>query len=237
VTRRTLVASLLALIWLMALPAWAVEYRLQVTNVDALTFSSYMGRATPWWRQNEPMGRLEARLDAQEFSPAAVLPGREVHLLEDPAYGGKVPGRVSSLPATGKQAWTTYVFDGEPGDSVAFVVRSDMAAWQEIWDVAANPGGVLRRLSIGGPAMFGRAWQEVPEASQAFLANAVDRGTFPQWMARRAKAVDGMSFVVGQGHDTVYDPDRLYVLLTLPPQPHTFKVVVGWRDHDDRGSG
>jgi hypothetical protein len=237
VTRRTLVASLLALIWLMALPAWAVEYRLQVTNVDFLTFSSYMGKATPWWRQNEPMERLEARLDAQQFSPAAVIPGREVQLLEDPAYGGTVPTRVSRLPATAKQAWTTYVFDGEPGDSVAFIVRSDMAAWQGIWDVAANPGGALRRLSMGGPSIFGHAWQEVPEVSQSFLANAVDRGTFPEYVAQRAKAVDGMSFVVGQGHDTVYDPDRLYVLLTLPPQPHTFKVVVGWKDHDDRGSG
>jgi hypothetical protein len=112
-----------------------------------------------------------------------------------------------------------------------------MAAWQEIWDVAANPGGTLQRLSIGGPAIFGQAWQEVPEVSQSFLANAVDRGTFPQYVAQRAKAVGGMSFMVGQGHDTVYDPDRLYVFLTLPPQPHTFKVVVGWRDHDDRGSG
>jgi hypothetical protein len=48
---RTLVGWLFALIWLMALPAWAVEYRLQVTNGDVLTFASYMGKATPWWRQ------------------------------------------------------------------------------------------------------------------------------------------------------------------------------------------
>jgi hypothetical protein len=237
VARRTLVGSLFTLIWLMALPAWAVEYRLEVTNIDALTFSSYMGRAAPWWGQNAPMERLEARLDTQQFSPAAVIPGREVHLLEDPAHGGTVPTRVSRLPATGKQAWTTYVFDGNPGDTVAFVVRSDMAAWQEIWDVAANPGGTLRQLSMAGPGFFGRFWQKVPAVSQAFLANAVDRGTFPSYVAQRAKTVDGMSFVVGQGHDTVYDPDRLYVLIQLPPAPHTFKVVVGWRDHDHRGSG
>jgi len=40
-----------------------------------------------------------------------------------------------------------------------------------------------------------------------------------------------------KGHDTYYDPDRLYVLVKLPPEPHTLKVVIGWRDHDDRGSG
>jgi hypothetical protein len=69
------------------------------------------------------------------------------------------------------------------------------------------------------------------------LTFAVDRGTFPQYVAQRAKAVGGMSFVVGQGHDPFYDPDRLYVLLTLQPAPHTFKVVIGWRDHDNRGDG
>src|SRR5262245_19121621 len=119
------------------------------------------------------MGGLEARLDAQQFAPAAVLPGREVQLLEDPAYGRTVPARISLLPATRWQAWTTYVFDGAPEDTVAFVVRSDMAAWEEIWDVAANPGGALRRLSMAGPGIFGRFWQEVPEVSQDFLATAV----------------------------------------------------------------
>jgi hypothetical protein len=33
---RTLVGGIFAWVWLMALPAWAVEYRLQVTNVDFL---------------------------------------------------------------------------------------------------------------------------------------------------------------------------------------------------------
>jgi hypothetical protein len=236
VNGRTRVGWLVAFIGLMAWPAWAVEYRLQVTNVDFRTFSSYMGKASPWWAQNEPMRRLETRLDAQQFSPAAVIPGREVQLLEDPAYGGTVPRRVSLLPATGRQAWTTYVFDANPGDPVVFVVRSYMAAWQEVWFVAANPGGTLRRLSMAGPGIFGRFWQEVPQVSQLFLANAVDRGTLPRWVAQRAKTVDGMAFVVGKGYDRFYDPDRLYVRTTLPSAPHTFKVVIGWRDRNNRGA-
>jgi hypothetical protein len=111
-----------------------------------------------------------------------------------------------------------------------------MAAWQEVWFVAANPGGTLRRLSMASPGLFGRFWQEVPEVSRSFLAHAVDRGRFPQYVAQRAKAVDGLSLVVGQGHDRFYDPDRVYVLLKLPPAPHAFKVVVGWRDHDNRAN-
>jgi hypothetical protein len=220
---------MLALIWLTALPAWAVEYRLQVANIDDRTFSSYEGKVRSWTSEKEPMGRLEARLDQEHFSPAAILPGHHVELLENPAYGGTTPTRVSLLPVTGHQDWSTYVFDAKPGDTVAFVVRTDMDAWQKVMDVAADANGTFRRLSIGGPGLFGGS-REVPEVSQDFLANAVDHGTFPQWVAQHAKAVDGVSFVVGQGDNPFYDPDRVYIVLKLPPQPHTFQAVIGWQD-------
>jgi hypothetical protein len=219
----------LASFWLLALPAWAVEYRLEVTNLDDLTFSSYLQR-------NGTMNGLETRLDQQQFPPSAVLPGREVQLLEAPAFGSKAPANVSLLPATRQQAWTTYVFDANPGDTVAFLVKTDMVAWQEARDVAANAGGTLRQLSIGNPAIFGHSRAEVTEVSQDFLANAVDHGTFPQWVAQHATAVDdGLSVVVGQGDNRVYDPDRVYLLLKLPPEPHTFQVVIGWKNHEDQG--
>ena len=233
---RTLVGGLLALLWLMAFSAWAVEYRFQVANINDQLFASYEGQGSSFWSQKAPMNRLEARLDQQQFSRAAILPGHHVELLEDPAYGGTVPTRVSLPPATRHQDWTTYVFDANPGDTVAFVVRTDMVAWQQVEDVVANTDGTFRRLSIGGPGIFGNSSREVPGVSQGFLATAVDRGTFAQWVAQHAKTVGGMSLAVGEGHDTSYDPDRVYVLLKLPPEPHTFKVVVGWRDHGNQGN-
>jgi hypothetical protein len=226
---RTLVGGMFALLWLTALPAWATEYRLQVANTSDRTFSSYEGKAASWASMKEPMGHLEARLDDNHFSRAAVLPGHHVELLQDPAYGGITPTRVSLLPATGHQDWSTYVFDANPGETVTFVVRTDMVAWQQAVDVAADANGTLRRLSIGGPGFFGGS-REVPQVTEEFLANAVDRGTFPQWVAQHAKAVDGMSFVVGQGDNPEYQPDRVYITLKLPPQPHTFQAVIGWQD-------
>jgi hypothetical protein len=228
---RTLVGGMFALLWLTGVPARATEYRLQVANIDDQVFASYEGKGGSFWSQKEPMGRLEARLDQNKFSGAAILPGHHVELLEDPAYGGTTPTKVSLLPATRHQDWSTYVFDANPGDTVAFVVRTDMYAWQQVWDVAADDHGTLRRLSIGGPGFFGGS-REVPQVSQDFLANAADRGTFPQYVAQHAKAVDGMSFVVGQGDNPSNDPDRLYVILKLPPEPHTFQAVVGWKDNN-----
>lgn len=233
-TCRAILGWTIASLWFLTLPAWAVEYRLQVTNIDYLVFASYLDRSSTSPRGQEPMPRLETRLDAMEFSTAAVVPGREVRLLEDPAYGGKIPGRVSLLPATGKQSWTTYVWEGTPGERVAFVVRSEMPAWQEVWDIAANPNGILRRLTIGGPALFGGQSREVPTVSKEFLATAADRGTFVSWLQQSAKSVGDMSFVIGRRHEQFTSVDRVYMLITLPPAPHTFKVVIGWKDHDDR---
>ena len=233
-TCRAILGWTIASLWFLILPAWAVEYRLQVTNIASLTFASYLDRSNTRPSGQEAMPRLVTRLDSMEFSTAAVLPGREVRLLEDPAYGGKVPARVSLLPATGKQSWTSYVWQGTPGERVAFVVKSDMAAWQEVWDIAANANGVLRRLSIGGPVLFGGQSREVPAVSKDFLATAADRGTFVAWLQQSAKPVGDMSFAIAQRHEQINSVDRVYMLITLPPAPHTFKVVIGWKDHDDR---
>jgi hypothetical protein len=231
---RALIAWAVVSLWVLTLPVWAVEYRLQVTNIDYLTFSSYYDPSSTRPRGRETMQRLETRLDSMEFSTAAVIPGRELRLLENPAYGGQVPSRVSFLPATGQQAWTTVVWDGTPGTHVAFVVQSYMAAWQEVWDIATNATGVLTRLTIGGPSLFGGQSRDVPAVSKDFLANAADRGTFVAWLQQRAKPVGGMYLAIGRRHELFTSVDRLYMLLTLPPEPHTFKVVIGWKDYDDR---
>jgi hypothetical protein len=234
---RRIIGWAIAFLWWLTLPSWAVEYRFQVTHIERLIFSSYLERLPASPRAQETMQRLESRLDSMEFPSGAVLPGREVRLLEEPAYGGQVPARVSFLPATGQQSWTTVVWEGTPGTRVALVVRSDMAAWQEVWDIAANAPGVLRRLTLGGPSLFGGQSREVPAVSRDFLANAADRGTYVTWLQQHAKPIGGMNLVVGRRHEVFTSTDRVYMLLTLPPGPHTFKVVVGWKDHDDRGSG
>ncbi|HXH09986.1 MAG TPA: hypothetical protein VNP04_09540 [Alphaproteobacteria bacterium] len=229
-TQWSIVQWVVLAVWMVALPAWAVEYRLQIANLEYLTLSSYDNGSGN-------VGRLETRLDTMEFPAGAVIPGREVQLLEDPAYGGNVPDRLSILPTTREQAWTTLIWQGNPGDTVVFVVKSDMAAWQRVRMLAANPEGTLRRLTLGGPSLFGGLSYEVPEVSYDFLANTVDQRGFPQWVAHNARTLNGMALVIGQGRNVFYNPDRVYIVLRTPPEPHVFKVVIGWRDHDDRGTG
>jgi hypothetical protein len=224
--------------WLamLTLPAWAVEYRLQVANLDFQTVSAYTD-PQPGQPGEGSLRRLQERLDSMEFPATAVIPGRDIQPLEDPRYGGIVPPRLSILPTTRDQAWTTLIWDANPGETMAFVVKSDMVAWQEIWMLGANPEGTLRRLTIGNPSWFGGRSYEVPSVSYDFLANAVDQGTFPNWIAQNVPSLRGMSLAIGQGRHRFYNPDRLYIVLKLAAEPRTYQVVIGWRDHSDRGTG
>ena len=234
-TRRLMLGWSVGVALLLSLPAWAAEYRLQVVNLDYLTVSAYTDRPVPGQPGEGSLVRLETRLDTMEFPATAVIPGRDVLLLQDPAYGGTIPHRVSVLPTTREQAWTTFVWDADPGDTVAFVVKSDMAAWQEAWFVGANPEGTLRRLALGNPSLFGGQSYEVPQVSYDFLANAIAQGSFPTWMAQNAQSLNGMSIAIGQGRGRFLYPDRVYVVLKLAAEPRTYKVAIGWRNTKDRG--
>jgi hypothetical protein len=233
-TYHSMIAWIIIAATSLTLPAWAVEYRLQVTHLDFRVFSSYLEPSSAHPAGQETMSRLETLLDHMEFTTAAVIPGREVQVLEDPRYGGAPPARQSVLPATRDQAWTTFIWEGTPGQRIAVQVKSYMAGWQEVWALAANPQGILRRLSIGGPGMFGQQSREVPIVPQDFIANAADQGTFVSWLQARAKNVGGMLFAIARRNEVFTSADRVYMLLTLPPEPYTFKVVVAWKDHDDR---
>jgi hypothetical protein len=236
-TQQGAVRLLIACLWMLAIPAWAVEYRLQMVNLDYRTVSAYTDPPLAGQPGEGSLRRLEERLDTQEFSTGAIIPGRDMLLLDDPNYGGIVPNRLSVLPATRDQAWTTFVWDANPGETVAFVIKTDMPAWQEAWFIGANPEGSLRRWIIGWPSLFGRRSYEVPGVAYDFLANAAAQGTFPGWMAQNAKSLNGMSIAIGQGRHRIYNADRVYVVLKLASAPRTYKVAVGWRDYSDRGTG
>jgi hypothetical protein len=210
----------------------SIQYHLLVTHIDFGTFANYLEKVPSGTSGDAVMPRLEGRLDRLEFPSAAVIPGREIQLLTDPGYGGSAPTRMAVVPLSQGKSWTTLVWEGNPGDTVAFVVKSELRAWPEVRAVAANPEGTLRRLSIGGPSIFGGGSRQVPEASYDFLANAVNRGTFRRWVNQHAKALNGMSIVVGRGHGGILSADRVYALVTLPPEPRTFKLVIGWDQPD-----
>jgi hypothetical protein len=83
-TQRSMLGWSVAIVLMLSLPAWAVEYRFQVANLDFQTVSAYTDRPLPGAPGEGSLSRLETRLDTMEFSTSAVIPGRDVLLLQDP---------------------------------------------------------------------------------------------------------------------------------------------------------
>jgi hypothetical protein len=106
-----------------------------------------------------------------------------------------------------------------------------------VWDLADNGTGVLQRLTIGRPAIFGAQTRQVPAVPNTFLANAATQGTFVAWVLENSASIGGMSLAIGRRHERLSTVDRVYMLITLPEEPHTFKVVIGWKNYPDRSDG
>jgi len=77
---RVIAGAVLASLWLLGLPTWAVEYRLQVVSLDAITVLAHLDNSGPAPPGEARQSRLEVRLDNGGFAAAAALPGRHVHL-------------------------------------------------------------------------------------------------------------------------------------------------------------
>lgn len=106
-TPRVIAGGMLASLWLLGLPTWAVEYRVQVVNLDALTVLAHIDHSGPALHGEARQSHLEARLDNGGCSAAAALPGQQVQRLHDPGYGGQPPAWLQVWPSARDAAWTT----------------------------------------------------------------------------------------------------------------------------------
>jgi hypothetical protein len=116
---RVIVGGVLASLWLLGLPTWAVEYRLQVVNLDALTVLAHLDNSGPAPQGEARQSHLEARLDNGGFAAAAALPGRHVHLLHEPGDSSQPPAWPQVLPRARDSAWTTLQWEGTPGEALS----------------------------------------------------------------------------------------------------------------------
>ena len=184
---RLIAAGVLASLWLLGLPTWAVEYRLQVVNLDAITVLAHIDNSGPAPHGEASRAISKPGSTTADFPRQQRFPGDGCNCCTIRDTAAQPPAWLQVLPNTRDSAWTTRQWEGHPGDRVAFVVSSEMRAWQEVVAVAANPEGVLRRLVIGSGGWFGRSRPEVREVADEYLANAVAQGTFTQWLEQNAQ--------------------------------------------------
>jgi hypothetical protein len=107
-TPRVIAAGVLASLWRLGRPMWAVEYRWPVVNLDALTVLAPIDHSGPAPHGEARQSHLDARLDHGGWSAAAAPPERRVHRLHAPGDGGTPPAwRQVWRRAPSRSGWRT----------------------------------------------------------------------------------------------------------------------------------
>jgi hypothetical protein len=219
----------------------AAEYRLQVASLDEKVFFRYLeSQGAPWRPEQHVLPGLEALLDDLKQAKQVLFTDRKMQPLdpERVAPGQLQPVTVRITLPQRDNSWMTATWEGSPGEIAGFRVTDHQVNWQELTAVAVNTDGVLRRLPVRSIPLFGRKKQWAPATSASYIDHALRRGTFAAWMARHAEERHGLSVIVGRNHDVNY-PDTVYLMLRMPPEARTYKVVLAWKNREilEKGNG
>ncbi len=226
-----ILAGLMVLVSLLIVapgPSWAVEYTLEIANLQEEAFSYYVRGPVGRGVGEARLPDLGRSLDAGGVGAGALLFDRA----PDPARATEARSLGATPVRTVKQAgpddtgeWTVVRWEGNPGERTVWVIRG------------ATSRQKVGRLALGGSSgdlrfflPYAVTSSPHPSAAVAYpltFLRASEDG-LPVWEKSLARAVDlsdGLAAVVGQ--DGV-GGDWVYLIVDQPPQPTTFKAVVGW---------
>ena len=217
----------------------AATYQLQIAHVEEKLFFRYVDtQGSPLRAERHILPDLEAALDQGELSAQMVLPDRQIQAI-DPARDDSGQFELVSLSVTLPQhrhPWKVVTWEGTPGHLALLQISSQQVHYQELREVAVDTNGTLRRLPVTGIPLFGKRQQFAPDFASTYLAYTLDQGSFTTKMAQYATSFDGLSIVVGR-NSNLYYPDTIYLLVRMPAQAKTYKVVLAWRDRETLRDG
>jgi hypothetical protein len=222
-----MLATLMAVLAGAPASSAAVEYTLAVANLHVEALNFFVPGPARGGTGQVAVPDLEQPLDAGRVPGGALLFDRDptpARTTEALAFGA-VP--VTSIHHTGTGGggnWTTIHWDGGPNQRSVWVIRG-AASRQQVNRIALGRSGDLRYFipyraplfptpspAVGYPLTFLRPSDDHRVLS--FLSKAVN---LDQGLA----AVVGLDGIGG---------DWVYLIVVQPPQPATFKAVIGWDD-------
>jgi hypothetical protein len=214
-----------------AVPASAVEYRLQVVSVEDKAMGAFLsadefkdGATGPGLR------KLEAVLDGGDLSRAVLFHDRHLQRAGDRvarAYGA-VPVRVDVQTGGHEgQLWDDVRWEGKPGEQSVWPVTPGSTITQEVQRLALKGTGPLRQFR--SYAMPSRG-PKVPAVNfpLSFLWFHEERGgVWEKYVSKVLDLGEGIGAVVGVNHNEVYT-DSVYLVVRHAAEPTTYKAVIFW---------
>ncbi len=216
---------------LVASPAWAVEYRLQVASLYREAFAHYFDVRMTNGPGQPVMSRLEKDLDEGRTAGGALLSDRTLRYGWDAVARSFEATKVIAevKPLESPRRWDEVVWEGKPGERSVWVVAPSSRHFQEVYHVAVKGADAgLRYYVPDRVAPRGRP-QTVVGYPLSFLW--FHEGRADLWRRYLSKSLDlskGIVVVLGVGDNPTF-PDWAYIVVEQPPSPTTFKVVLGWQ--------
>jgi hypothetical protein len=227
----------LILLAALAAPAQGEEYRLQVASLYHDAFMHYLDGPLGTGSGELVMERLGRALDSGQVPSGALLGDRPLRYGWEAlaASFGAVKVIAEIKPAEGSRRWDEVVWTGRPGDRSVWVIGPTTTRTQEVIHVA------LQGLPLNGSAAPALRYyvpyrvtgspspQTVVTYPLGFLRFYEDRGPvlWDRYLSRSVGLGQGIAVVVGESSNPTF-ADWVYIVVQHPPQPATFKAVVGW---------
>ena len=201
----------------------AATYELQVASLPEPAFMFFV--------KDRTLPRIEAFLDDKKRSKFVLFHDRQPQALElrGPEQPIPFPDNVT-LPKR-NDPWGITSWHGKAGQPMVFRVRGRQSSYQKLRRVAVQMDGILSRFPVRRIPAFSPRPVQVPVTSASYLAHAMESGTFLAWAERRAASHDGLSVIVGR-HPDKRQSDTVYLLVRMPRDGKSYKVVLGWQNFE-----
>ncbi|PYM34013.1 MAG: hypothetical protein DME17_16715 [Candidatus Rokuibacteriota bacterium] len=235
------VSRVASVVWLVALVlvpvrARATEYTLEVSDLIDVGFHYFVRGPVGHGEGELALPELARALDERQMGRGVILYDRDLYPAGEGlarAYGAVAVRPTAYSSSEEKGLWKSVSWEGKPGERVVWVVRPSTQHWREVRELALSDGtGELRYYIPYGVTLWPRPSRAVAYPLST-LRSGEDGGS-PVWDKYLSRAVDlseGLAAVVGNGG---LNGDWVYLLVEDPPEPSTFRAVIGWTY---RGSG
>lgn len=220
----------LALMAGSALPAAAVEYRLQVVSLYEESFAHFLDPGSVRDGSSSPgLDRLETTMDRAELPKGALVYDRPLHAAGEAtaqAFGAvRIRGEVRPA-GDGREQWTEVRWEGKPGERSVWIVGGVSPHFQEVRHLALKGNGSLRYFIPHGANARGAEALRLPLMWVQFWE--ARGGFWERHLSRLVNLGSGIAAVVGENDNPLF-ADFVYILVNHAAQPATYKAVLGWR--------
>ena len=205
----------------LCLPAMpeAATYQLQVASVPESVFMYFV--------EDRKLPLIEAYFDSGR-SKFVLFRDRQPQALEMAGTGQSIQFPRNVTFSKPDDPWGATTWDGEPGQLAVFRVRGIQSNHQKLRRVAVQTNGILTRYPVRDTPRSESRPMSVPATAADYLTHALESGTFPAWVERRAMSHHGLSVIVGRHHNA-QESDTVYLVVRMPETGQAYKVILGWK--------